>query len=239
MTDRESYIEAALAHAKEDLDHEVCGLVIVYKGQLRYHRCKNVAEHPKDNFIIATEDWVAADKLGEIVGVVHSHPRSRPDPSQADLVGCERSGLPWTIVNPRTEEFNVFEPTGYVAPLYKRVYCHGVLDCYSFVRDFYKQEYNLELRDYERPEEWWDKGLDLYMEHYHEEGFYPIEAKLLMPGDLILMNIASDKANHGAIYLGDNMMAHHLYQRLSSRDIYGGYYRKHTALCLRHGSINP
>lgn len=234
----EPHIEAALSHAKEDLDNEVCGLVIVHKGQLRYQRCRNVAEHPEDNFIISAEDWVAADHLGEIVGIVHSHPRSQPLPSQADLVGCERSGLPWTIVNPRTEAFHVFEPTGYEAPLYGREYCWGVLDCYSFVRDFYRTEYGLELRDYDRPEAFWEKGLDLYLDHFAEEGFYPIEAKNLMPGDAIIMNIASDIGNHAGVYLGNNMMAHHLYKRLSSRDVYGGYYRKHTLLCVRHKDLN-
>lgn len=228
----------ALAHAQSDIDREVCGLFVIRKGREEYVPCRNVAEHPANDFTIDPEDWVKADAIGEIVGVFHSHPRSRPLPTQPDLVSCERSGLPWTIANPRTEEVHTFEPSGYEAPLYGREYCHGVLDCYSFVRDFYKQEHGVELREYEREDEWWLKGFDLYKDYMQAEGFYPIDLANMKPGDGIIMNIASDVGNHGAIYLGDGQMAHHLYQRLSSRDIYGGYYQKHTLLVVRHKELN-
>lgn len=236
--EKEQYIDEAIAHAKEDLENEICGLVVIFKGKRKYIRCNNSAANPKDDFVIPAEDWVKADAAGEIVGIVHSHPRSRPTPSQADKVSCERSGLPWTIVNPRTEEFHTFEPSGYQPPLYGREYCFGVLDCYSFIQDFYKQEYGLILRDYEREDKFWEKGLNLYTDFMALEGFYPIEEKNLKPGDGIIMNIASDIGNHGAVYLGDGMMAHHLYHRLSSRDVYGGYYRKHMLLCVRHKDLN-
>lgn len=234
----EPYIESAIQHAKEDEDHEVCGLVVIHKGQKVYFRCENTAQDKKNNFIISPESWVRADNWGEIVGIVHSHPDRRPLPSQADLVGCERSGVPWTIVNPRTEEFHVFEPTGYQAPLYGREYCWGTMDCYTFVQDYYKQEYGIILKDYDREENFWEKGQELYLNHFASEGFYPIEFADVKPGDAVIMNIGSDVANHSAIYLGDDLIGHHLWHRLSSRDLYGGYYRKHTRLFVRHKDIN-
>jgi cell wall-associated NlpC family hydrolase len=51
------------------------------------------------------------------------------------------------------------------------------------------------------------------------------------------MNVASDKANHGAIYMGDGTMLHHPYGRLSECVVYGGYWLRHTALLLRHASL--
>jgi len=42
--------------------------------------------------------------------------------------------------------------------------------------------------------------------------------------------------NHAGVYLGDGIMLHHLYGRLSSRDVYGGYWREVTRLTLRHES---
>jgi cell wall-associated NlpC family hydrolase len=51
-----------------------------------------------------------------------------------------------------------------------------------------------------------------------------------------LMQLSSSLPNHAAIYLGDQMILHHSQGRLSSRDVYGGYYWKNTALVLRHES---
>lgn len=234
----EQYIQDAIAYAKENIDEEVCGLVVVHNGKQRFVRCRNIADRPKDGFVIHAEDWVKADAMGEIVCVVHSHPTTKPTPSEADLVGCEKTGIPWTIVNPRTEEFHTFEPTGYKAPLFNRVFSFGVLDCYAFVRDYYAEEYGLQLSDYDRTDGFWRRGEDLYRDHFAKEGFYEIPADQIKAGDAIIMNVESDIGNHAAVYLGNNMIAHHLYSRLSSRDIYGGYYRKHTMYVLRHKDLN-
>ena len=64
-------------------------------------------------FIIDPEDYVKADNVGEIIGVIHSHPITPPDPSQADKISCENSNLPWHIVNPKTEQWAYLEPNGY------------------------------------------------------------------------------------------------------------------------------
>ena len=50
------------------------------------------------------------------------------------------------------------------------------------------------------------------------------------------MNLVSPLPNHAAIYLGDQQVLHHVQGRLSSRDVYGGYYGKSTACALRHES---
>ena len=42
-------------------------------------------------FIINPEDYVKADNVGEIVGIIHSHPITPPDPSEADKISCENS----------------------------------------------------------------------------------------------------------------------------------------------------
>jgi len=55
-------------------------------------------------------------------------------------------------------------------------------------------------------------------------------------GDCFLMKLESNTCNHAAIYLGENIVLHHVQGRLSSRDVYGGYYQKVTEVCLRHES---
>ena len=221
----------ALEHAMRDMPRESCGLVIVRKGREVYRPCRNLAVGD-DQFIISPDDYETAEGEGEIVGVVHSHPFIAPQPSQADLVSCEASGLAWHIVNVPTGLWHSFEPHGYVAPLVGRVFSHGVLDCYAIIRDWYAQERGIALPDFDRSDGWWHRGENLYLDNFEKAGFSKCDT--LHEGAVLLMQVGSPVPNHAAIYLGDDMILHHVQQRLSSRDIYGGYWRKNTHTILKY-----
>lgn len=213
--------------ALEEAPIEACGLVIIKNGKQKYHRCKNLARGT-DQFIIDPKDYAQADSEGEIVAVIHSHPVTSEKPSQADLVSCEGSGLPWHIYSLQSSKWSYFEPTGYVAPLVGREWSHGVLDCYSIIRDWYKQEKGIELLNFERSDKWWKIGQNLYLDNFQKAGFKEIEFKDLAAGDCIFMCMQSEVPNHGAIYLGDGWILHHTQGRLSTRDLYGGIWLKNT-----------
>ena len=223
-----------LAHAKEESPKECCGLVAVVKGKRRYFPCANLANTPDEHFVLDSADYAAVEDKGEIVAVIHSHPTTNHNPSPADRVACEQSGLPWHIVNPNTENWGYCEPEGFELPYVGREFSHGVVDCYSLCRDWYKRELQLELRDYPRRDQWWEQGENLYLENFEKEGFSQIPIEDLQRGDALLIQLASPVPNHAAIYLGDQLILHHVQGRLSSRDVLGGYYLKNVACALRH-----
>ena len=225
-----------LQHAQAEQPKECCGLICVVKGRRRYFPCNNLAETPDEHFVLDPMDYANAEEQGEVVAIIHSHPITNPEPSEADLVACEKTGVPWHIINPLTEQWGYCEPSGYELPYVGRVFVHGVVACYTLVRDWYAREYGIELRDYDRRDQWWNHGYNLYLENFAKEGFSEIPVADVQPGDLILMNLSSPVPNHAAIYLGDQLVLHHVQQRLSSRDVYGGYYGKITACALRHES---
>ena len=221
------------SHAEREFPREACGLVVIQKGRQVYKPCRNLAVGT-DQFVIDPEDYANADQSGEIVAVVHSHPNMSPEPSQADLVSCEASGLPWFILSHPVGTWSATFPKGYKAPLVGRQWSHGVLDCYSIIRDWYAIERGILLPDFQRHDEWWLKGENLYEENFDKAGFYEISSDDLRTGDVILMQVGSPVSNHGAIYLGDGLILHHVQNRLSTRDVYGGYWLKNTTKYLRY-----
>lgn len=230
----ENIKKLALQHAKEESPRESVGLVHIVKGKERYFKCNNLAETPDEHFVLDPDNYEKAEKQGEIIAIIHSHPRTHHNPSPADLVACEKSGLHWFIINPKTELWGSCKPSGYELPYVGRSFFHGVVDCYTLVRDFYKKEFGIQLNDYFRKDKWWEKGENMYLDNFKNEGFYEISLKEIQYGCVVLMNIESDVPNHAAIYLGDNIVLHHVQGRLSSRDVYGGYYITNTAKVLKH-----
>jgi proteasome lid subunit RPN8/RPN11 len=225
-----------MAHALADSPRECCGLVIVYKGKPKYIPCINNAGH-NDHFVINAKDYADAEDLGPITHIVHSHPSSLPTPSQTDLVSIELTGLPWIIVNPYIDQYTTTYPSGYVPPLVGREFQHGVIDCYTLVRDYYKAKLNITLGEYTRPDQWWaDTELNFYDDYADTEGFVQV-IDTPKEHDLIIMRIASSKNNHAAIYIGNNKILHHPMNRLSGEDVYGGWWQKITSKILRHKTL--
>ncbi len=225
----------AIEHGRREYPREACGLVVNIGGVDSYRSCANRAEG-NDHFIIAPQDYADAEAVGDIVAVFHSHPNASAAPSEADRTSCEASGLPWHIVGIPSLAWGYCAPCGYRAPLIGRPFYHGVLDCYALIRDYFAWELAIPLPDFDRSDNWWKKGGNLYVENFSAAGFS--RAQELKKYDVILMQVLSDVPNHGAVYLGDDKLIHHLHGRLSCRDIYGGYWRDHTTHILRHSNFS-
>ena len=227
--------DAALKHAKEQDPRESVGVLIVIKGKEQYYPCNNLSTYSQQCFILDPEDYVKADALGEITAIVHSHPVTPPSPSQADKVSCEQSGLKWHIVNPKTETWGYCEPTGYKPPLIGRQWVWGVTDCWSLVRDYYKEQHNIQLLDYQRPTTPKDFLDNPLFEQYAERtGFVELNKdEKLQKGDVLLMSILHPTLNHVAIFLGDDIL-HHLADRLSTREPYNEWLLKCTGKRYRY-----
>jgi proteasome lid subunit RPN8/RPN11 len=226
---------AAYDHAKSEDPKEACGLVVIVKGRERYFPCKNLASEPNQMFIIDPDDYARAESAGEIIEVFHSHPSCSPIPSGADLVACEKTGLPWTICNPGQNSWHSFAPSGYKAPLVGREWVWAVTDCWTLARDWYG-EHGISLPDWNRPitPEEFEKN-PLFDDYWKEAGFFVVkDIDEIQFGDGLLMQIEGNGLNHCGVYVGDQLVLHHIRGRLSSSDIYGEWLRKCTGRILRH-----
>lgn len=228
--------DAILAHAAECQPRECCGLVVRIDGVETYRPCRNIALE-LNRFELHPADYAAAEDDGEIVKIVHSHVRASADPTDADRVGCESSGLPWLIVSWPTGQTVEFEPSGFKAPLLGRPFVWGVFDCFTLVRDYYRDTFGLLIDDFGGyPENAALDGMDLYARRFAAAGFQEVATP--REHDVLLLQIPpAQDASHAAIYLKDETIMHHLRGRLSMRQPYGGAWRMATRKILRHQTL--
>jgi proteasome lid subunit RPN8/RPN11 len=236
-------IDEIFAHGAAAYPHEACGLLVIVGKKVRVRLCRNINPEPRQRFTLAPEDYAAAADLGELVGAWHTHPDRAAYPSEADRAGCNASGLPYTIVSVIRQDGQLvnggahqLEPSDEPVPLIGRPYLYGIYDCYTIVRDYFRQEMGIVLSDYSHaPENWWKHGGNWFAENFESEGFVALPAGTPpRKHDLFFLQINAPKPNHAGIYLGDDIMLHHCNERLSRRDIYGGMWAKHTVIHTRH-----
>lgn len=226
--------------------NEACGLIYAKGKKAIPVECKNVSLEPEHNFIISAEDYASTMSLGEIVGCWHTHCNTDARPSDADKQACENTETTWYIGSVRKNDagevyfdgMQVLTPTGFMMPLVGRPYAYGVFDCFTILRDYYKTEFNIELPDCARIEDPWDTDPDFC---YHRALACGFERTGGQPkkGDIFLIQTGTEGADHVAVYIGDDKILHHMRNRLSRHDIYGGsYWQMHTLSHWRHKDVD-
>lgn len=116
---------------------------------------------------------------------------------------------------------------------------HGSDDCYGIIRRFYWDNFGIALTNYARPTYWWHEGLDLYNQHFADEGFYVVgtDLKDLKPADVLLVAVDTEDPCHAGIYLGQNQVLHHYWARFSDTTPLKGVWNNNLCKILRHKDV--
>lgn len=223
--------------AENRLPEESCGLFIrfVPEEPIEFLSMSNVHEEPEKSFEIDPVLFYKLKEQYEIKAILHSH-KNYPHASKSDMINQQKTEIPWGIINfhkgsPREVFF--FGDQLPIQDLIGRPFHHGVYDCYGIIRDFYRM-CGFEMIDHPRAFRWWNlKGPNLLTEHYKDNGFERYTGKDIQPGDVIFMNIAGKQINHAALYIGENLILHHLVNRLSRREPFTNWRRRATFV-VRH-----
>ena len=99
MRVRDGVAEAIIAHARAELPHECCGLLIGDEECVAEAvPARNISEQPAVRFLIDPHDHLAALRDArrrglDVVGFYHSHPRSGAHPSPTDLAEASYPNL--------------------------------------------------------------------------------------------------------------------------------------------------
>ena len=209
----------AKKHALECLPKESCGLLTIVKGKEVYFPCKNLANNQISYFIIDPDDWANAEDSGELIGLIHSHPKGSIFPSDADKTACEYLGLPWHIYSPEIDDWYSFKPSGYKKSLLiGREWIWGAQDCYSLVVDYFKS-INLKVKDWPRPKDPREMFSNNLLENVLPKSGFQETTDDIQKDDVLLMKMLNKGAAHVGVYVGEQMVLHHEVGRLSSKDL--------------------
>jgi cell wall-associated NlpC family hydrolase len=119
-------------------------------------------------------------------------------------------------------------------------YIEGEQDCYGLARRYFQDVYDLEMRNYARPLDFAWEGIDLIQDNFQTEGFCPVDVALnnLQVGDGVLMRLAGcPKINHVGVYVGNNLILHHVYGKLSCTDNFSMNWKRRVAGIVRHPDV--
>lgn len=207
---------------------EACGLVLADGS---YRACDNLADDPTKAFRISS-----VERLLPHVAVIHSHPYDNREqrrwpaewPSTADMTAWLEDTIPWGIVACDGEGITqpVWLDEQNPEPLIGRTFIHGINDCYSVIRDWFRLERGITLRNFARGMEWWNMGQDLYSENFKKAGFIEIPVEEARAGDGLLMRVHSRVINHAAVLVDDHTMLHHAWKHLSGTCPAANWYKQ-------------
>jgi proteasome lid subunit RPN8/RPN11 len=238
------------AHAIESAPNECCGLIIKKGQHQTVIRCRNVSHTPEHTFQIDPKEYRAAEAEGEVLAVYHSHYAGSAVATDADKTVAEANKLPFLIYAHPADTWDIYTPCGWRAKLEGRPFVHGILDCYSLVRDYYHDMCGIELDDFYREDDWWmpvkdpvtgeviKEAQNLYMENAERQGF--VRVNDLQVHDSILMMYNAPVVNHVAVLCEPGMILHHPPGHLSGRHPYiprDGYFSDITFGIYRHKTL--
>lgn len=206
-------------YAIKKYPQECCGFLM----EDEFIPVQNIHPSKLENFKVSPKDWY--NYALECKAFIHSHPDWYPCPSEGDMRQQIASAVPWGIVSTdgkRASEITFFGDQGPTPDILNRTFCHGVTDCYSIIRDWYKLERGIILDEIPRSWEWWDNSSkDLYKDNFGPVGFKKVPYEQIMDegpqvGDVFLANIGPGvvKLNHGGVYIGNGLGIHHLTGKL-------------------------
>ena len=204
-------------HALEDQSKECCGIVLEKEEELKTFRCTNVSEKADKHFSIRPLDYALAADEGRVKAVYHSHNSNNDKFSPNDMLNSKSHNLPFILYCSKKDSFSFFDPNKSKTFLYDRVFKIGESDCYTVIKEYYK---NLGIKlsgENKLGDDWHKKNPELIQQLFNLNKNNPDLPIIELPScsslkkhDVIVFEfIKGNGPNHVAVFLGDGNIMHH------------------------------
>jgi proteasome lid subunit RPN8/RPN11 len=198
------------AHALEQNPQECCGLVLRVDDELDVFPCENSSVDRDKYFRIPAGEYIKAKRIGEIKAVYHSHCNDLENFSEFDKLNSQNHNIEFILYVIKNDNFLSYLPNCEYNSYVGRELILGQQDCWSLVRDFYKQELNIEIKDdYHRDESWLEDPKDTMDKCHEDEGFEKVDDLKIF--DCVFFRMKkTGPSSHVGIYLGNDLILHQM-----------------------------
>ena len=116
----------------------------------------------------------------------------------------------------------------------------GKVDCFDLVREFYKLNFDIDIPNFARPNDWEPEEENLIDQLYDKAGFVKMDKEDTWPpcpADILVCTVGGSVPNHLVIFLGGNNILHHKVGMLSAEEIMRPAWKRYTSYILRHPQV--
>jgi len=215
-------------YALKDKPNECCGL-IVSKGNVKFlFPCKNIASNKENYFEMCPHDYLKASRENKIIGMYHR--QCNAGASLYDYIISYGHNIYSIVYSWKTDSF--FEINSYLYKYIKYIgkeFEIGKQDCFSLIREFYKNEYNININNYNRKDGWEKDNPNIIQENYLKEGFTETDLLNIKEGNIIEFG-----NYHFGIYINNNLLLHHRRNKLSNVEPLNDEYKRKITHCYKY-----
>jgi len=232
-------------------NEENCGLLVQKDQKYQFIKCINTSKDKKNNFSISPVDYIKAKSIGNIIYCCHSHLKNGSFSNQ-DITNSFNNKINYLLYNLKEDKFYYFDIIKY--DKYKKYlnleFELGKNDCGNLIYNFYKNELNIEVPT--KP----IFNTKCYIElknnnlHIWDKKIYNKNCDLfdcinfksfenLKEYDILLFNDKNKIPVHGAIYLGQNLILHQMYENPSRIESLKKGHIKYIFCIFRYKNDDP
>ena len=218
------------------IPNESCGLLVRNKNSLDFFPCQNVSEEPTKHFLLDYRDYLNAARKGTIRALVHSQPNSNF--SELDRVNAIGHNINSIVYCWSNDEFFYLDPKNISVNKYiGRDFEIGKSDCFTLLREYYKNELNIDFSDYPHKDGWYEENPQIIIQNYQKEGFRAVNLADIQKHDILIFAFTSEYPMHFGIYQDNDLFLHHERNKYSNIEFLSDSFKRRIKLVVRHKTL--